>query len=336
MSCGDGTAMAMRERCGMRVLVGTVGQSVLATDDGEHWGRLGPINGFHSDAIVRTLINAPDAPNVIWAGTDQGILRSDDGGRSWSRLEGPLARQQVWRISLHPSQSNVVFVGTGTPSSARMFRSEDRGATWTQLDVEIAEECPAVGVPRVTDIAIDPLEPTRMWASIEVDGMRQSTDGGQTWRRIEGPITKLQAGCPQQRRAPYVGCDRQAVRMGQRGNPARLRQPADHGHVRLQDVGGALLDDVPKGEARGSLSPVATGIGTRRRTSASPGRSSSASTGSSNQVSSSSRADSPSRTARSAVNAPCASIMSCTSGSSAPASGIWSRARAWWSSAGGG
>ena len=168
---------------------GTVGQSVLATDDGEHWGRLGPTNGFHSDAIVRTLINAPDAPNVIWAGTDQGILRSDDGGRNWSQLEGPLARQQVWRISLHPSQSNVLFVGTGTPSPARMFRSEDRGATWKQLDVEIVEECPAVGVPRVTDIAIDPLEPSRVWASIEVDGMRQSTDGGQTWRRIDGPIT---------------------------------------------------------------------------------------------------------------------------------------------------
>ena len=181
--------MAGRERCGMRVLVGTVGQSVLATDDGEHWGRLGPTNGFHSDAIVRTLVNAPDAPNVIWAGTDQGILRSDDGGRSWSRLEGPLARQQVWRISLHPSQSDVLFVGTGTPSPARMFRSEDRGATWKQLDVEIAEECPAVGVPRVTDIAIDPVEPTRVWASIEVDGMRQSTDGGQSWRRIAGPIT---------------------------------------------------------------------------------------------------------------------------------------------------
>ena len=41
----------------MRTLVGTVGQSVLATDDGEHWGRLGPNVGFHSDAMVRTLVD---------------------------------------------------------------------------------------------------------------------------------------------------------------------------------------------------------------------------------------------------------------------------------------
>src|SRR5437762_1611773 len=65
----------------------------------------------------------------------------------------------------------------------------DDGATWKQLPVEIAAECPAVGVPRVTDIAIDPLEPTKLWASIEVDGMRRSIDGGESWQRIDGGIT---------------------------------------------------------------------------------------------------------------------------------------------------
>src|SRR5918912_1511681 len=133
---------------GMRVLVGTVGQSVLATDDGERWTRLGPSQGFHSDAIVRTLVNAPEAPRVVWAGTDQGILRSDDAGRSWTRLEGVLAGQQVWRISLHPRQPHVMFVGTGTPSRAGIFRSQDGGATWQQLSVDIVQECSAVGVPR--------------------------------------------------------------------------------------------------------------------------------------------------------------------------------------------
>jgi photosystem II stability/assembly factor-like uncharacterized protein len=172
----------------MRTLVGTVGQSVLATDDGERWMRVGPNAGFHSDALVRTLVNRPETPQVIWAGTDRGILRSDDAGRTWRQVES-LGTQQVWRISFHPSEARVVYAGTGTPSPARILRSDDDGATWKQLDVEIAAECPAVGVPRVTDIAFDPLEPKRLWASIEVDGMRRSTDGGETWSRIDGPIT---------------------------------------------------------------------------------------------------------------------------------------------------
>jgi photosystem II stability/assembly factor-like uncharacterized protein len=172
----------------MRTLVGTIGQSVLASDDGERWERCGPSAGFHSDAIVRTLANRPEAPQVIWAGTDRGIIRSDDGGRRWCALEGPLSSQQVWRITFHPADAKVVFVGTGTPSTAMIYRSDDDGATWKALAVDIAAECPAVGVPRVTDIAIDPVEPRMLWASIEVDGMRRSTDGGESWTRINGAI----------------------------------------------------------------------------------------------------------------------------------------------------
>ncbi len=173
----------------MRILVGTVGQSVLASDDGEHWSRLGPNLGFHSDAIVRCLTNSPEHPEILWAGTDRGILRSDDAGRGWRQLDAPFKNQQVWRISVSPHDERVVFVGTGTPSPAGIFRTEDGGKTWQRLTVEIAEDCPAVGVPRVTDIAIDPSDAKRLWASIEVDGMRRSVDGGQTWTRINGSIT---------------------------------------------------------------------------------------------------------------------------------------------------
>lgn len=172
----------------MRVLVGTIGQSILATDDGESWSRIGPNQGFHSDAIVRTLVNDPAQPEVLWAGTDQGILRSEDGGRKWQNLGGLLAGRTVWRIALHPSDPQVIYAGTGTPSTPGIFKSEDGGATWRALPVDIAEDCPNVGVPRITDIAIDPQDPNNMWASVEVDGMRYSRDGGESWSRISGAI----------------------------------------------------------------------------------------------------------------------------------------------------
>lgn len=170
----------------MRILVGTIGQSILATeDDGEHWQRLGPRDGVHSDGIVRTLASDPDDPRVILAGTDRGILRSADGGRCWQPLADGLRGSTVWRIAFHPSLKNVLFAGTGTPTRPAVLRSTDGGATWQDLGAPIAEDCDNVGVPRVTDIAVDSANADSIWVGIEVDGVRHSADGGRTWQVVD-------------------------------------------------------------------------------------------------------------------------------------------------------
>lgn len=169
----------------MRVLVGTIGQTILASDDGEHWQRLGPRNGIHSDGIVRTLVSHPDKSEIVFAGTDQGILRSADGGRCWAPMGGPMQGSTVWTIAFDPQNPATMFAGTGTPSVPRIFRSHDAGSTWLELPVHIAPECDNVGVPRVTGIAVDPLDSRNVWVSLEVDGVRHSADGGDTWTQVD-------------------------------------------------------------------------------------------------------------------------------------------------------
>jgi photosystem II stability/assembly factor-like uncharacterized protein len=254
----------------MRILVGTVGQSILATDDGENWFRVGPTAGVHSDGIVRTLINDPNQPNVLWAGTDKGVLRSDDGGRKWSRLDGPMQGRQVWRVSLHPTDPKVVYAGTGTPSPAEIFRSDDGGRTWEKLDVDIATECAAVGVPRVTDIAIDPQDTDRLWASIEVDGMRRSTDGGQTWSRIDGGITNpdghaasVTSGPP---KSVFLTVNNEIFISrddGQSFQPVGVKHHFPHTHIR--DVVFDAVDPRLAWAAIGDSTPGTTGVLMRTR-----------------------------------------------------------------------
>jgi hypothetical protein len=82
---------------GMSVFVGTVGQGVMrGTDGGESWQRIGINQGMHSDAIVRCLTNHPARPEVIFAGTDKGLLRSDDAGRGLAR--GGISPDSVLRV----------------------------------------------------------------------------------------------------------------------------------------------------------------------------------------------------------------------------------------------
>lgn len=171
------------------ILVGTVGQGIMRSyDGGETWQRVGVTQGMHSDATVRAVVNNPRRPEIIFAGTDKGLYRSDDAGEKWKVVDSPVSKYCVWALAVDPLEPEVMFAGTGTPTPATLFRSTNGGTSWEQRPVEVTEECPNVGIPRVTGIAIDPVNRRNIWMGIEVDGARCSTDGGDTWATIDGRI----------------------------------------------------------------------------------------------------------------------------------------------------
>lgn len=144
------------------VLVGTVGQGVMRSPDGgDTWKRVSIKQGLHSDATIRTLANHPGRPEIVYASSDRGLYRSDDEGDSWRLLDTALNGKFVWALAVDPVEPEVMFAGTGTPTPA--------------------------------GIAIDPDDHRNIWASIEVDGVRHSTDGGETWVSLEGAIANPDA-----------------------------------------------------------------------------------------------------------------------------------------------
>jgi photosystem II stability/assembly factor-like uncharacterized protein len=166
------------------ILVGTVGQGVFrSADEGASWGRAGPGQGMHSDCVARYLAVDPAQPSSVFAGTDQGLYRSEDAGGSWKLLDTPMNGRTVWNVAIDESKPGTMIAGTGTPSRPGFFRSTNAGDTWQEGKAEIAETCPAVGVPRPTAIALDPMNGGSVWAGLEVDGVRHSKDGGQTWEK---------------------------------------------------------------------------------------------------------------------------------------------------------
>ena len=155
------------------VHVGTIGHGPWRSiDGGQSWqqGR-GAIE--HS---VRAILAFPDAPAELLAGTDEALLASGDGGEHWRIVDSYEADRQTWSLTVDPNDTDTIFAG-GQPG---LRRSHDRGQTWEQLPVPMIE-AGRYGVPQVTSVLIDPLDSRRIYAGVEVDGVKKSFDGGDTW-----------------------------------------------------------------------------------------------------------------------------------------------------------
>ena len=158
----------------------------LSPDSGD-WEALS--EGLPENVEVRCIVVRPDDPDVIYAGTQQGPYRSDDGGDSWRSLGLPGTKQIVWSICLDPRDPDTLFVGV---EGFSIFRTRDGGRSWQELPVPTPAGVPAMPFPtRVIRIVADPNNPDEIYAGLEVNGVVRSLDGGDTWSDISSDLLAL-------------------------------------------------------------------------------------------------------------------------------------------------
>jgi photosystem II stability/assembly factor-like uncharacterized protein len=169
---------------GFTICVGTVGEGVWhSSDSGEHWRRSKmnvPFHAMPGEIQIRNLAVSPHNPHHLLAGSEAGVYRSNDNGANWEMLDSPMDGTQIWSVAWHPTDPDIIFVGTKPPA---VYRSTNGGKKFEKLSVDIAKECLA-GAPKVTNIAVDPRDPRTVWMTVEIDGVYRSLDGGDTWKHL--------------------------------------------------------------------------------------------------------------------------------------------------------
>jgi hypothetical protein len=118
------------------ILAGTDGGGILRTvNRGSHWFTRN--YGLHSFSVL-ALAWAPLAPKEAWprwqmvfAGTEEGVYHSPNGGRGWKRSETPEAVYQAIAISPNYHRDGIVLAGT---EGDGLYRSTDGGHIFRRVD----------------------------------------------------------------------------------------------------------------------------------------------------------------------------------------------------------
>src|SRR3954468_6787160 len=81
-----------------------------------------------ADLEAFTVFVHPRDPNLVFAGTNDGVYRSTDRGASFKRANFPDKGVQVWSFMVDPADPKRMLAG-GSPFA--VYRSSDSGESWT-------------------------------------------------------------------------------------------------------------------------------------------------------------------------------------------------------------
>ncbi len=144
-----------------------------------------------------TVFVHPRDPNLVLAGTKDGIYRSTDGGATFKRANFPDSGVQVWSFLPDPADPKRMLAG-GSPAS--IYRSTDAGESWTrQADPKLPDRGKAPFAVRVMRFARHPRRPDEIYAALEVGGVMRSTDGGESWSDCSEHLIRLSVEEPRLR-----------------------------------------------------------------------------------------------------------------------------------------
>ena len=150
---------------------------------------IGPTRGGR----VMAVAGDPDERSVFYFGAVAGgVWRTDDAGTYWECItDGFLNTSSIGALAVAESDPNVIYAGTGE-STIRIdvshgdgvYRSRDRGATWTHVGLEESRH--------IGKILVHPTDPDLVYVAAlghaskdnPERGVYRSSDGGDTWELV--------------------------------------------------------------------------------------------------------------------------------------------------------
>ncbi|GMM69000.1 hypothetical protein MTsDn1_22950 [Alteromonas sp. MTD1] len=153
---------------------------------------IGP--AYMSGRIADIAIDQNNPSTWYTAVGSGGVWKTTNAGTTWEPIFDQQAVYSIGDVTIAPSNSNIIWVGTGENNGGRhisfgdgVYKSLDGGKTWKNMGLEKSEH--------VSDIIIHPTNPDIVWVSAQGPlwtgggerGLYKTVDGGETWKQVLTP-----------------------------------------------------------------------------------------------------------------------------------------------------
>jgi photosystem II stability/assembly factor-like uncharacterized protein len=152
------------------------------------WRLVGPLRAGWATAVA----GIPGDPATFYfGGADGGVWKTTDAGRTWSSLFDHEAVASVGALAIAPSDSAVLYVGTGQvthrwdiAAGNGVYRSGDGGKTWEHRGLADSRHIGRVWIdPRNADVVLVAALGHFFGPNAE-RGVFRTTDGGKSWTKV--------------------------------------------------------------------------------------------------------------------------------------------------------
>ena len=156
-------------------------------DGGETWERL--VEGLRTDDTHTLVFIDRGGERTILCSTELGLHKSRDNGRTWQWVDVPQAPWPYFRfMARRADDSGVIFLSVGDRPSGEtgmLLRSRDWGNTWEDAGL------PGKVNSTIWWIGTNPADPDLIFCCTIMGQIYRSTDGGETWKKIERELGEL-------------------------------------------------------------------------------------------------------------------------------------------------
>ncbi len=153
---------------------------------------IGAVEFDPTDATFQTLVAGSARTSSYGAvgGATIGVLRTTDGGNTWTALGGSTFSNE--HLTSVAARGNIIMAGSDNQWSGGggngLFRSTDGGASFIRISGGSG-----TGLPTgpVSDLVGDPTVTTRFYVAVRTAGIYRSDDSGATWTNVTTGITGI-------------------------------------------------------------------------------------------------------------------------------------------------